>query len=232
MGDRAVTVITGTRKGIGRHLAQHYAERGHAVIGCSRGTPDWWLDGYEHVQADVSDEGAVGEVFERVRRHDRLDHLINNAGVARMNHSLLTPTSALATVLDTNVVGTFLFCREAARLMRRRRYGRIVNFSTVAVPMKLEGESVYAASKAAVEALTPIMAREFAPLGVTVNALGPALVETDLTAGVPQPKLDEILAKQAIHRAGTPEEVAHVTDFFLSEQSGYVTGQTLYMGGP
>src|SRR5262245_46342582 len=149
--DRPVTLVTGSRKGIGRFLVEHYVQKGHQVIGCSRSDIDWALDGYDHHLADVSDESAVKTLFANVRkRYGRLDHLINNAGIASMNHSLLTPLSTVHNILNTNFVGTFLFCREAAKLMKNRRYGRIVNLTTVALPLKLEGEAIYVASKAAV----------------------------------------------------------------------------------
>ena len=145
-----VTLITGTRKGIGRYLAEYYVNRAHSVIGCSRSPIDWELANYDHHIADVSDETAVKRIFLDIRKKfGRLDNLINNAGIASMNHVLLTPLSSVHKVLDTNVVGTFLFCREAAKLMQRRRYGRIVIFVSVATPLKLEGEALYAASKAA-----------------------------------------------------------------------------------
>lgn len=228
-----VTLVTGTRKGIGRHLALHFAGRGHVVIGCSRKPSDLEHEGYEHHCLDVSDEAAARRLFAGIRkRHGRLDHLVNNAGIASMNHALLTPVSALERVLETNVVGSFLFAREAAKLMKGARYGRIVNFSTVAVPMRLEGEAAYVASKAAVVALTQVLARELAELGITVNAVGPVPVDTDLIRGVGGERIARVLGRQAIARLGTFEDVANVVEFFLSERSGLVTGQTLYLGGP
>src|SRR5262249_15885841 len=154
MDKRPVTLITGTRKGIGRFLAEHYVKLGHQVIGCSRKPIGWKLEGYRHYVTDVSDERVVQAVFSEIRRDFRkLDHLINKAGIAAMNHSLLTAIATAQSLLNTNVIGTFFFCREAARLMQRNRYGRIVNFTTVAVPLKIAGEAVYAASKAAVISL-------------------------------------------------------------------------------
>jgi 3-oxoacyl-[acyl-carrier protein] reductase len=225
-------VITGTRKGIGRFLAEHYVRQGHQVIGCSRAEADWSLDGYSHYTADVTDERAVGRLFADVRRkYGRLDHLINNAGIASMNHSLLTPVTVAQSILSTNVTGTFLFCREAAKMMKGREYGRIVNFTTVAVPLKLEGEAAYVASKAAVLSLTQVLARELAPFGITVNAVGPGPVETDLIRAVPKAKIEALLSRQAVRRMGTLDDVANVTDFFLKPESGFVTGQCLFLGG-
>jgi 3-oxoacyl-[acyl-carrier protein] reductase len=230
--DAPVTLISGSRKGIGRFLAQHWVGRGHRVVGCSREEADWTLDGYVHYRVDVADEEQVRGMFADVRRkYDRLDHLINSAGIAAMNHALLTPLSSVMDVLRTNVGGTFLFCREAAKLMKNRRYGRIVNFTTVAVPLKLEGEAAYVASKAAVQSLTEVLARELAEFGITVNAVGPTPIDTDLIRAVPREKIERLVARQAIRRLGTFEDVANVVDFFLRPESGFVTGQNVFLGG-
>lgn len=230
--DRPITLITGTRKGIGKYLAEHYRKQGHLVIGCSRNVPDWSLDGYEHFQVDVSEEKAVKAMFSVIKKkYGRLDHLINNAGIASMNHFMLTPFSTVNKILNTNVIGTFLFCREAAKLMQKRGYGRIVNFTTVAAPLKLEGEAIYAASKAAVISFTEVIARELSSYGITVNSIGPTPIETDLIRSVPMEKLAALIDKQAIKRFGTVEDVANAVDFFLQEKSSFITGQTLFLGG-
>jgi 3-oxoacyl-[acyl-carrier protein] reductase len=232
MTENKVVLITGTRKGIGRALVEHYIGQGWQVVGCSRTPFEGGFPNYQHHCLDVADEPAVKRMFSQIReQYGRLDVLINNAGIASMNHSLLTPLAVVAEIMQTNFAGTFLFCREAARLMQPRRYGRIVNFTTVAVPLKLEGEAVYAASKAAVMSLTQILAREFAGFGITVNAIGPTPIKTDLIGGVPQEKLDALIARQAIKRYGEYRDVIQVIDFFVQPASDFVTGQIIFLGG-
>jgi 3-oxoacyl-[acyl-carrier protein] reductase len=232
MGDRRVMVVTGARKGIGQHLARHYAEAGVLVVGCSRKPAADPPPDYEHHCVDVADEDAVLRMVDEVRRrHGRIDYLLNNAGIASMNHALLTPASSAQSVLATNVLGTFLFSREVAKVMRRARFGRIVNFASVATPLRLEGEAIYAASKAAVVSLTQILAREFGESGITVNAVGPTPIRTDLIRAVPEDKLARLVARQAVPRFGEHRDVVNVVDFFLRDESDFVTGQVVYLGG-
>lgn len=225
-------VITGTRKGIGKSLAEHYLAEGWRVAGCSRGEASIEHKDYHHVSLDVSDENAVVAMARKLKADfGQVDALLNNAGIASMNHALLTPASTVNRILQTNVVGTFLFCREMAKLMRRTKNGRIINFTTVAHPLNLEGEAIYAASKAAVESLTRILARELTELKITVNAIGPTPIETDLIRGVPQAKMDALLARQAVRRMGEVNDVINAIDFYLREESDFITGQVLYLGG-
>ena len=232
MDTNKVILITGTRKGIGRYLSEYYLERGFVVIGCSRGESDLSDPRYEHFCIDVADERAVVEMVAEVRkRHGKIDYLLNNAGIAAMNHSLLTPLSVVERIFRTNVFGTFLFCREVGKVMAKSKAGRIVNFATVATPLKLDGESAYAASKAAIVSLTQVLAREFAAFNITVNALGPTPVYTDLVRNVPKEKMERLLQMQAIQRFGTFEDISNVLDFFLQEGSHFITGQVIYLGG-
>lgn len=232
MVERRVALITGTRKGIGRFLAEHFSLKGFLVEGCSREAPEWTLKDYTHHPVDVAVEDQVKAMLTSIsKRHGRLDVLINNAGIAAMNHSLLTPIKTVERVMDTNFRGTFLLCREGAKLMKRHRYGRIVNFSTVALPMRLEGEAVYTASKSAVVAFTQVLARELADFGITCNVVGPTPIETDLIRSVPKDKIERIVDAQAIKRMGRFEDIANVIDFFVREESNFVTGQVVYLGG-
>jgi len=228
----SVIVITGTRKGIGQELSQRFLDRGWRVAGCSRSPGTIEHANYRHFELDVGDGSAVARMARAVAREwGPPDALINNAGIASMNHAVLTPTETLDSVLRTNVAGAFNFCREIAKLMRRHGGGRIVNFSSVAHPLRLEGEAAYAASKAAVESLTRILARELAEWKITVNAVGPTPVATDLIRGVPDAKMNALVRQQAIPRLGQPEDVLNVIDFFMRPESDFVTGQVIYLGG-
>lgn len=225
-------LITGARKGIGRYLAEYYLAKKYRVIGCSREASDLRSRDYVHFCLNVSDEKAVKRMFEAIAKdYHALHVLINNAGIASMNHTLLTPLKTLSEVYHTNVFGTFLMCREAAKLMRKAHGGRIVNFATIATPMRLEGEAAYASSKAAVESLTRIMAAEFAPLGITVNAVGPTPVKTDLIRSVSPSVMSRLINRQPIKRFGEFADISNVTDFFIRPESDFITGQIIYLGG-
>lgn len=228
-----VMLITGTRKGIGRFLVDRYLAQGYVVAGCSRKPFDEpEPEGYHHYRVDVANEHEVVQMVRDVaKKFGTPAVLINNAGIAAMNHLLLTPLSAVQKIFSTNVFGMFVAMREVAKLMSAAKYGRIVNFATVATPLNLEGEAGYAASKAAVESFTRIAARELAPFNITVNAVGPTPVLTDLIRTVPKQKMDALIERQAIRRMGEPRDVAHVIDFLISRDSDFVTGQTIYLGG-
>lgn len=230
--NKQVLLITGTSRGIGKYLAGYYAAQGYQVIGCSRRPASVHMANYQHFCLDITDEGNVKQMFsEIIKEHGRLDVLINNAGIASMNHLLLTPIKTVRNIFEINFIGTFLCSREAAKLMKRQGAGRIVNFTTVATPLKLEGEAIYASSKAAIISFTQIIARELAAFGITVNAIGPTPVQTDLIKSVPAEKIDQLLARQAIKRFGEFSDIANVIDFFIRPQSDFITGQVLFLGG-
>jgi len=227
-----VIIITGTRKGIGKHLSEYYLVKGYNVVGCSRGNPSIKDKHYTHYKLDVANEKMVVDTVKDVKeKFKKIDILINNAGIASMNHMILTPTETTRSIMETNFMGTFNFCREVSKVMIRQKWGRIINISTIAVPLSLEGESVYIASKSAIEGFTKAIARELASFNITVNALGIAPLMTDLIKTVPKEKIDKILDMMAIKRLSEFEDIANVIEFFIKEESDFITGQVIYLGG-
>ena len=230
--EQKVFLITGTSRGIGRELCDYYLSLGHFVAGCSRNASELKHSAYTHFSFDVADEAAVKNmVRETIKKYGHIDVLLNNAGIASMNPLMLTPYKTAVNIFNTNFFGSFLFIREVGKVMIRQKSGRIVNFSTVATPLRLEGEAIYAASKASVVSLTEIAARELAPYFITVNAVGPTPTPTDLIRSVPAEKMNSLLERQAIKRLGKIQDIYNVIDFFIAEKSDFVTGQTIYLGG-
>jgi 3-oxoacyl-[acyl-carrier protein] reductase len=232
VSDKPVLLVTGARKGIGRYLAEHYLKKGYLVEGCSRGEVDIKDSSYVHHQVDVADEKSVRSmVADITKRHGRIDVVLNNAAIASMNHVLLTPAKSANRMLEVNVTGTMLVCRDAAKVMMRRKYGRIVNFTTIVAPIALAGEAIYAASKSAVVTFTRILAFELGQWGITCNSFGATPIMTDMIKGVPQDKINAVVQGLAIKRLGTPEDCANVCDFFIAPSSDNITGQVIYLGG-
>ena len=225
-------LITGASRGIGAHLADSFRRQGAHVAACARTIGACREQGYSATPLDVTDESQMRAWIRSVyRERKRIDVLINNAGAAVMNHCLLTPVSTLRTIMELNYLAAFSAAREAAKYMRKREYGRIVNLTTIAVPMLLEGELAYASSKAALETATRIMAAELAPFGITCNLVGPSPVDTDLIRGVPKDKLDALLARLPLASMATVEDVLYAVQAFARPEASQLTGQVLYLGG-
>ena len=185
-------LITGTSQGLGLALAERLLADGWTVHGFARGPQALAHANFTAHTVDVADEGAVRAAVSVVASSGRIDLLINNAGAAALNAFLLTPGSVAESLMRVNYLGAFHCLQAVGKVMVRQRGGLVVNLTTVAVPLSLDGEAAYVASKAAVEALTKVAAKELATQGVRVVALGLGPVDTRLTRAVPKAALAKI----------------------------------------
>ena len=237
-------VVTGGSRGIGRAVCIQLAKQGCNVVvnychGEAAAAETVALCKAENanavaVQADVSTAEGCKALFEQaVNAFGRVDILVNNAGITRDNLILRMSEEDFDAVLNANLKGAFLCCKEAARRMVRQRWGRIVNLSSV-VALRGTGGSCevhYSAAKAGLIGLTKSLAKELAGRNITVNAVAPGLIETDMTAALPEAVRAEMAKGIPAGRAGKPEDVANAVAFFAAEQSSYLTGQVLCVDG-
>jgi 3-oxoacyl-[acyl-carrier protein] reductase len=222
-------LITGTSQGLGLALSERLLADGWIVHGFARGPQTLAHERFSAHVVDVTDEAAVRTAVATIAESGQIDLLVNNAGAASMNALLLTPGETAERLMRVNYLGTFHCLQAIGKVMVRQRAGRIVNVTTVAVPLSLEGEAAYVASKAAVEALTKVAAKEFATQGVRVVALGFGPVDTRLTRAVPKAMLAKI--NDAIGRPqGTT--LMQAVDFILGRISApdLKSGSVEYFG--
>lgn len=231
MDSREVALVTGASRGVGRGLVERFLSDGYRVVGCSRGEAPPVDGDYEHTRLDVTEESAVCRwVRDVARSHQRIDVAVNNAGVSSIAPSLVTPGPAVEEVMRINFLGTFLVSREAAKVMIRRSYGRIVNIASMACGAHMEGASAYAASKSAVIEYSKVLAKELAERNVTVNVVAPSIVETQILEKLGEDGIERSRQVLTIKRNCSVEEVAHVVSFLASPLAACLTGQVLYLG--
>ena len=227
-----VVVVTGATKGIGRLLADYFLAQDARVIGVSRGETDLVHAAYEHHLCDIADDRSVQALFVAIARsHGRVDIVINNAAVLTSIHAMLMPASRAEEMVRTNILGSLFVAREAAKVMRKRSFGRIIGIGSMASTLEPIGDSVYAATKAASMTLTGVLAKEFAGYGITVNTVAVSALETDMFRQLPREKVDAVVASLPLPRLATPDDVFNVIDFFASARSSYITAQTVFLGG-
>jgi len=229
--EQRVAVVTGSSKGIGRGLALHFLQQGYRVAGCSRGEAPPLAGPYEHERVDIRSEEEVRRWISALgARHGRIDVLVNNAGVSMPALALMSSGASAEDALRTNVMGTFLVSREVARIMLRRKWGRIINLSSIAAALHMPGTSLYAASKAAITEMSKVLAGELAPFSITVNVVAPSIVETELLASLGPEVVESCRQALAIKRLCTLDDISGVISFLASDAASYVTGQVLYLG--
>jgi 3-oxoacyl-[acyl-carrier protein] reductase len=237
-----IALVTGGSRGIGRAIAKAFAAEGAQVVIVYRGSQqaaEALVDEIRQAggtafanQADVADSAAVAALVERVQLEiGPIDILVNNAGVIEDDLFVRLDLERWNKVLQTNLGGTFNFCQAVAYSMMKRRTGRIINISSVAATHVNPGQTNYAASKGAINSFTRALAVELASRGVTVNALAPGFIETDMSAAVRNKAGDKLKKYIPMRRIGTPEDIAKAAIFLASDESSYITGQVLTVDG-
>ena len=239
--DGKVALITGASYGIGFAIASAYASMGATIVfnDINEELMNKGLAAYKEAGitahgyvCDVTDEAAVAAFIAKVEQEvGTVDILVNNAGITRDDLVMRMKEEDFDAVLATNLKGAFLCCKTAVRTMIKQRFGRVVNVSSVVGLRGNAGQSNYAASKAGLIGLTKSLAKELATRGVTVNAVAPGFIDTDMTAVLPETARTALLDTIPMKRLGTGADVAAAVAFFASEEAGYLTGQVLCVDG-
>ncbi len=238
MTEVVTALVTGASRGIGAAIADGLAEAGYRVAGTATSeagaaaiSERLGSMGAGFV-LDVADDASVEAAHDAIKAAmgDPLI-LVNNAGITRDNLLLRMKADEWDAVMQTNVGGLYRICRRVIRPMMKARFGRIINLSSVVASMGNAGQTNYAASKGAVEAFTRSLAREVGSRAITVNAVAPGFIETEMTADIPEAQREALLANVAVGRLGQVQEVAALVRFLASAEAGYITGETIHVNG-
>jgi len=242
MGDIRVALVTGASRGIGYVIANELAASGYHLAICGR-REETIKQAADEIRArcgveikaavvDVCDrESLQGFIRQTVKDFGRLDVLVNNAGIARDNISMRMKPEEWQQVLDTNLSSVFHASQAALRPMMKARFGRIINISSVVASMGNPGQLNYCASKGGIDAMTRSLAREVGSRGITVNAIAPGFIVTDMTAELGDDARHSLEARIPLARLGEPDDIAHAVVFLASEKAAYITGQVLHVNG-
>ncbi len=237
-----IALITGSTRGIGRSCAEKFAQAGAKVVVTGRSedrakevageiNKSYGSEAYGYA-LDVGDKSSVEDLFKRVNEEvGSVDILVNNAGITKDTLFMRMKLEDWEKVINVNLTGTFLATSLAIKGMIKKRWGRIINMSSVVAFIGNVGQANYSASKSALIGFTKTLARELAPRNVTVNAIAPGFIETDMTDAIPEDIKENFLKQIPMGRYGSAEEVANVALFFASDLASYITGEVVHVNG-
>ena len=228
-------LITGASRGIGRDIALNSKEKGYKVLGTSttnEGVSSLKENGIHGLQLDLNDKKSV-ESFNGLltQEHPDIAVLVNNAGITRDNIVLRMSEEEWTDVLNVNLNGAFKVTKTVLKFMLKKRWGRILNITSTSASTGNRGQANYAAAKAGIEAFSKSLAKEVGSRGITVNAIAPGYIQTDMTEVISEKVKEEILSQIPLSRFGKPEEISQLVDFLISDEASYITGQTIHING-
>lgn len=231
-----IVLITGASRGVGLDITKHFIKNGAIVIGLSRGSSDFSDENYNHFSVDIGNPDAISNCFKKeiAKKFKRIDILINNAAVMTSQYSMIMPAKNAIDMVNINLLGVFFVSREAAKFMRGKENGRIINIGSMASSLEPIGDSIYAATKAGISTLANVMAKELSSLNITCNTLAITAIETDMLSShseTAKVKIKEIIHNLPIPRIALVDDILNVIDFFAADRSSYITAQTIYLGG-
>lgn len=232
MGNKTV-IITGGSQGIGKAISEKLLQKNYfVVIADISKENENKKNNTKFIKCDISKEEDIKKLFlEVISKRKTIDAVVNNAGVIKDNMIWNMPTEDMEKVIDVNLKGTWMMCKEAAKVMREQKSGRIVNISSRAWLGNNRGQSNYTASKAGIVGLTRVLALELGKYNVNVNAIAPGLIDTPLTKNLPPKVLKDLIVAQPTKKMGKPSDIANAVSFLLSEESDFITGQIIHIDG-
>lgn len=222
-------IITGASRGIGLFLATRLQDEGYQIVGIARNF--YSNTNFENLICDVGNLGEVISTFSNFKKDKSIYGLINCAGILHTNPVILLTENQINETIKTNLMGTIHCCKNIIRPLLAHRSGRIINFSSIAATCALSGDSVYSASKAAIEVFTKSFAKELSEKAITVNCISPGVIKTDMTKDLSDEQFKNLIAKQIIQNSASFEDIYNTVNFLLSNQSNMITGESFHIGG-
>ena len=228
-------LVTGASRGIGRAIALEFKEKGYSVIGTATsetGAAELNDIGIQGYVLDLNSQESIGSFWQKLEdSNQNISLLVNNAGITRDNIVLRMSDEEWSDIMNVHLYGTFQLCKRSLKMMLKSKWGRIINISSASASIGNRGQSNYAAAKAGVEAFTKSLAKEVGKRDITINAVAPGFISTDMTENNDGVNEDYLIKEIPLGRFGEPAEVASLVTFLCSEEASYITGQTIHING-